>query len=133
LLDTTQARLRRPERTQLNLMSDPLALNSIQGRFDPEAELNKAASSGGEEGNVHLRIQKRSGKKSLTIVQGLSKEQANHALKRLRKKLCCNGTVVTDETFGTVVQLQGDQREAVKAYLIQRNVVPANHLKVHGY
>ncbi len=114
-------------------MTDPLALNTIQGRFDPEAELNKAASVGGEEGYVHLRIQKRSGKKSLTIVQGLTKEQANKALKRLRKKLCCNGTVVTDEKFGTVVQLQGDQREAVKAYLTQRNIVPAKSIKVHGY
>jgi len=106
---------------------------AIQGRFDPEAELNKSADVGGEEGHVHLRIQKRSGKKSLTTVQGLDKEQANRVLKRLRKLLCCNGTVVADEKFGTVVQFQGDQREAVKAYLVQKNICTDKQIKVHGY
>lgn len=41
-------------------------------RFDPSPLFEKEVRDG-EEGYVHLRIQKRSGRKSLTIVQGLNK------------------------------------------------------------
>ena len=38
-------------------------------------------------------------------------------LKAIKKAECCNGTVVKDEDMGEVLQLQGDQRDAVSTFL----------------
>ncbi|KAL6065522.1 putative RNA-binding protein eif1AD [Balamuthia mandrillaris] len=105
---------------------------SLGGRFDPSQELDEASGGDGQ-GHIHLRIQKRSGRKSLTTVQGLSPSHANKVLKALRKLLCCNGTVIEDEEFGLVIQLQGDQREKVKEFLISKGLCTEKTIKVHGY
>ncbi|RRT80366.1 hypothetical protein B296_00012238 [Ensete ventricosum] len=53
---------------------------------------------------VHIRIQQRNGRKSLTTVQGLKKEFSyNKILKDLKKEFCCNGTVVQDPELGQVI------------------------------
>ena len=50
---------------------------------------------------VHIRVQQRNGKKSLTTVQGLPKEfDLKKILKALKKEYCCNGCVVEDEENG---------------------------------
>lgn len=52
---------------------------------------------------MHIRIQQRNGRKSLTTVQGLKKEFSyNKILKDLKKEFCCNGTVVQDPELGQV-------------------------------
>lgn len=84
-------------------------------------------------GFVHLRIQKRSGRKSITTVQGLTAEQAKDCLKELRKLLCCNGSLINDDEFGLVLQLQGDQRDAVRDFLVSKFHMNPNSIKVHGY
>ena len=72
---------------------------------DPFAEAN-AGDSGAAAGSkdyVHVRIQQRNGRKSLTTVQGLKKEFSyNKILKDLKKEFCCNGTVVQDPELGQV-------------------------------
>jgi len=105
---------------------------NLGGRFDPEAEL-KSEGKAGEEGYVHLRIQKRSGKKSLTTIQGIPGKHIDKVLKALRKQLCCNGTVIQSEEYGQVIQLQGDQREKVKDFLISKGIVTQTTIKVHGF
>ena len=117
---------------------------------DPFAEAN-AEDSGAGPGTkdyVHVRIQQRNGRKSLTTVQGLKKEFSyNKILKDLKKEFCCNGTVVQDPELGQVqwytnvcklallssgcvtddmfslclqvIQLQGDQRKNVATFLVQ--------------
>ena len=50
---------------------------------------------------VHVRVQQRNGRKSLTTVQGLKKDYSyNKILKDLKKEFCCNGTVVQDPDLG---------------------------------
>ncbi|KAJ0460830.1 putative SUI1 domain-containing protein [Helianthus annuus] len=76
----------------------------IPTAFDPFAEAN-AENSGaaGSKEYVHIRIQQRNGRKSLTTVQGLKKEFSyNKILKDLKKEFCCNGTVVQDPQLGKV-------------------------------
>jgi translation initiation factor 1 len=72
---------------------------------DPFAEAN-AGDSGAAAGSkdyVHVRIQQRNGRKSLTTVQGLKKEFSySKILKDLKKEFCCNGTVVQDPELGQV-------------------------------
>ena len=83
------------------LLSDSMASSLI----DPFAEAN-AEDSGAGPGTkdyVHVRIQQRNGRKSLTTVQGLKKEYSyNKILKDLKKEFCCNGTVVQDPELGQV-------------------------------
>ncbi|GJN14839.1 hypothetical protein PR202_gb01704 [Eleusine coracana subsp. coracana] len=94
----------------------------LPSAFDPFAEAN-AEDSGAGPGTkdyVHVRIQQRNGRKSLTTVQGLKKEFSyNKILKDLKKEFCCNGTVVQDPELGQVIQLQGDQRKNVATFLVQ--------------
>jgi translation initiation factor 1 len=89
---------------------------------DPFAEANVEDSGVGSKGSgyVHVRVQQRNGRKSLTTVQGLKKEfNYNKILKDLKKEFCCNGVVVQDPELGQVIQLQGDQRKNVSNFLVQ--------------
>ncbi|VAH29418.1 unnamed protein product [Triticum turgidum subsp. durum] len=97
----------------------------IPTAFDPFAEANAgdAGAAAGSKDYVHVRIQQRNGRKSLTTVQGLKKEFSySKILKDLKKEFCCNGTVVQDTELGQVIQLQGDQRKNVSNFLVQVNI-----------
>ncbi|KAE8781742.1 eukaryotic translation initiation factor 1 [Hordeum vulgare] len=90
--------------------------------FDPFAEANAedSGAGAGSKNYVHVRVQQRNGRKSLTTVQGLKKDYSyNKILKDLKKEFCCNGTVVQDPELGQVIQLQGDQRKNVATFLVQ--------------
>ncbi|KAE8075740.1 hypothetical protein FH972_014430 [Carpinus fangiana] len=94
--------------------------SQIPTAFDPFAEANAEDSGAGTKEYVHVRVQQRNGRKSLTTVQGLKKEYSyNKILKDLKKEFCCNGTVVQDPELGQVIQLQGDQRKNVSTFLVQ--------------
>ncbi|KAH0706674.1 hypothetical protein MTR67_053056 [Solanum verrucosum] len=106
----------------------------VPNAFDPFAEANAENSGAGTKDYVHIRIQQRNGRKSLTTVQGLKKEFSyNKILKDLKKEFCCNGTVVQDSELGQVIQLQGDQRKNVSTFLVQAGVVKKEHIKIHGF
>ena len=91
--------------------------------------------SGLEQGKVHIRIQQRNGRKCITTVTGLSaKLDLKKIQKAIKKEHCCNGTVLKDEETGTeVLQFQGDQREAVKSFLIKEEIADKESVKVHGF
>lgn len=106
----------------------------LPAAFDPFAEANANNFTAGAKGYVHVRVQQRNGRKSLTTVQGLKKEFSyNKILKDLKKEFCCNGTVVQDPELGQVIQLQGDQRKNVSTFLIQAGVAKKEHIKLHGF
>jgi len=102
----------------------------IPSAFDPFAD----AKQSGTKEYVHIRIQQRNGKKSLTTVQGLPKELSyEKILKTLKKDFCCNGNVVQDKELGKVIQLQGDQRKNVQNFLVNQNIVKKDQIKIHGF
>eukprot|EP00250_Pteridium_aquilinum_P011442 c20075_g1_i1 orf=886-1230(+) len=107
----------------------------IPTNFDPFKEATEANAPGtGSKDNVHVRIQQRNGRKSLTTVQGLKKEvNYNKILKDFKKEFCCNGTVVQDPELGQVIQLQGDQRKNVSQFLVQVGIVKKDQIKIHGF
>ena len=71
---------------------------------DPFADATADDSGAGAKEYVHVRVQQRNGRKSLTTVQGLRKEYSyNKILKDLKKDFCCNGTVVQDPELGKVI------------------------------
>jgi translation initiation factor 1 len=103
--------------------------------FDPFADAERADEGDGapRDGAVHLRMQQRNGRKSLTTVQGISPAY-NYAriLRDLKRDLCCSGIVVEDEDLGSVIQLQGDHRKAVAAFLVKAGMVTKANVKIHG-
>ncbi|KAG2306675.1 hypothetical protein Bca52824_026423 [Brassica carinata] len=69
--------------------------------FDQFADANAEDSGAGTKEYVHIRVQQRNGRKSLTTVQGLKKEYIySKILKDLKKEFCCNGTLVHDSELG---------------------------------
>ncbi|UJR37406.1 hypothetical protein I4U23_030111 [Adineta vaga] len=83
---------------------------------------------------IHIRIQQRNGKKTLTTVQGIGEEfDKKRLLRAFKKKFACNGTVVEHQEYGEVIQLQGDQRTNVSQFLREIGICQAEQLKVHGF
>ncbi|KAI6831194.1 hypothetical protein KC315_g1389 [Hortaea werneckii] len=107
--------------------------------FDPfaEAEDNQPDTKKGAQDYIHIRIQQRNGRKTLTTVQGLPKKfDQKKILKVIKKKFACNGTIVNDTEMGEVIQLQGDQRKDVQEFLVDKKEgleLDAKTIKVHGF
>lgn len=53
-------------------------------------------------------------------------------MKAFKKEFACNGTLVDDEKMGQVIQLQGDQRAKILAFLVE-NGLQKSSIKVHGF
>ncbi len=79
-------------------------------------------------------MQQRSGRKTLTTIQGLPKElDPKRVLKVFKKEFACNGTIVEDEEMGEVIQMQGDHRTGVAQILLDEGIVKKDDLQVHGF
>jgi translation initiation factor 1 len=90
---------------------------------------NDLNSTGG--GLIHIRIQQRNGRKTLTTVQGISEEfDKKKLVKAFKKEFACNGTVIEHSEYGEVVQLQGDQRQNVCEFLTRNRIAKEDQLKV---
>ena len=82
---------------------------------------------------VHIRIQQRNSRQTITTVQGIpDKYDLKRIMKVCRKEFACNGCVVNDKTYGDIMQLQGDQRENMRKFLVIVGLVPKTHIKIHG-
>ncbi|KAF1946728.1 protein translation factor SUI1 [Clathrospora elynae] len=107
--------------------------------FDPFAEADDAGGEvkGTQQNYIHIRIQQRNGRKTLTTVQGLPKKfDQKKILKVIKKKFACNGTVVADSEMGEVIQLQGDQRKDVQDFMTDKKEglgLDGKTIKVHGF
>lgn len=114
-------------------MTDELSsLGGVAAPFDPFAD-----AAGDDQvvtkGIVHIRLQQRSGRKSLTTIQGLDdKLDLNKLTKAFKKEFCCNGCVVDNKELGKVIQLQGDQRDKVKNFLAEEDIASKRMIKIHG-
>lgn len=83
---------------------------------------------------IHIRIQQRNGRKTLTTVQGLPDEyDSKKILKVIKKEFACNGNIVKDDELGEVIQLQGDQRLKVMEFMVQTLGLKKKNIKIHGF
>ncbi|ETE57462.1 Eukaryotic translation initiation factor 1b, partial [Ophiophagus hannah] len=88
----------------------------------------------GTEDYIHIRIQQRNGRKTLTTVQGIADDYDKKKLvKAFKKKVACNGTEIEHPEYGGVIQLQGDQRKNICQFLLEVGIVKEEQLKVHGF
>eukprot|EP00010_Vexillifera_abyssalis_P008114 CAMPEP_0201544020 /NCGR_PEP_ID=MMETSP0173_2-20130828/468_1 /ASSEMBLY_ACC=CAM_ASM_000268 /TAXON_ID=218659 /ORGANISM="Vexillifera sp., Strain DIVA3 564/2" /LENGTH=114 /DNA_ID=CAMNT_0047952001 /DNA_START=122 /DNA_END=466 /DNA_ORIENTATION=- len=114
-----------------------MSLSDIQNlqTNDPFAEADADDFGSGKSANyVHIRIQQRNGRKSLTTVSGLPSDlDFKRILKAFKRAFCCNGTVQSDAELGKIIQLQGDQRKNVATFLIKEKIVKKSQIKIHGF
>uniref|UniRef100_A0AAQ4RMJ4 SUI1 domain-containing protein n=1 Tax=Gasterosteus aculeatus aculeatus TaxID=481459 RepID=A0AAQ4RMJ4_GASAC len=98
--------------------------------FDPFADATKGDDRlpAGTEDYIHIRIQQRNGRKTLTTVQGIVSPEGGNEI-----KFACNGTVIEHPEYGEVIQLQGDQRKNICQFLIEIGLAKEEQLKVHGF
>ncbi|KAJ5077208.1 eukaryotic translation initiation factor eif1 [Anaeramoeba ignava] len=83
--------------------------------------------------NVHIRVVQRTRNKWITTVEGLSQQlDLKKILGALRKQLHCTGTVIDNEDLGLILQLTGDQRQAVAKFLLDEEICTKDNLKIHG-
>ena len=135
----------------INLRSaDPFA--DVTGPNTSDSGASGGATAHRSSNLIHIRIQQRSGKKTLTTVQvgfpffllnsiliyqsiqGIGEEfDKKRLLRAFKKKFACNGTVVEHQEYGEVIQLQGDQRTNVSEFLREIGLCQAEQLKVHGF
>ena len=93
-----------------------------------------AAAQGGSGSKVHVRIQARNRRKCILTIQGLDDDlDLKKICKYMRRNLQCNGAIVKDDTFGEVIQLQGDHRQAVRDFLVDMKICGKDQLVIHGY
>ncbi|RLV91379.1 hypothetical protein DV515_00014143 [Chloebia gouldiae] len=140
------------------------AIQNLQP-FDPFADASKGDDllPAGTEDYIHIRIQQRNGRKTLTTVQGIADDydkkklvkafkkvglrglggaaatprrdvyDAKEAFVYLLQKFACNGTVIEHPEYGEVIQLQGDQRKNICQFLVEIGLAKDDQLKVHGF
>ncbi|ETE68217.1 Eukaryotic translation initiation factor 1, partial [Ophiophagus hannah] len=118
--------------------SEARPMSAIQNlhSFDPFADASKGDDllPAGTEDYIHIRIQQRNGRKTLTTVQGIADDYDKKKLvKAFKKKFACNGTVIEHPEYGEVIQLQGDQRKNICQFLIEIGLAKDDQLKVHGF
>ncbi|XP_045145269.1 eukaryotic translation initiation factor 1-like [Echinops telfairi] len=88
----------------------------------------------GTEDCIHIRIQQRNGRKTLTTVQGIADDDDKKKLgKAFKKKFACNGTVMEHPEYGAVIQLQGDQCWHIGQLLVEIGLPKDGQLKGHGF
>ncbi|RDW86153.1 Eukaryotic translation initiation factor eIF-1 [Aspergillus mulundensis] len=122
---------------RLRLKAEFMSIENLK-TFDPFAEADEDTGETKQSQNyIHIRIQQRNGRKTLTTVQGLPKKfDQKKILKVIKKKFACNGTIVNDTEMGEVIQLQGDQRKDVQEFLTDKKEgleLDAKTIKVHGF
>nr|XP_058163632.1 eukaryotic translation initiation factor 1b-like [Dasypus novemcinctus] len=104
--------------------------------FDPFADATKGDDflQRGTQDCVHVRIQQRNGRKTLTTVQGIADDYDRKKLVRaFKKKPACNGAGIGHPEHGGVIQLRGDQRKNICQFFSQGGLVKEEQLKVHGF
>jgi len=76
-----------------------------------------------QKGKIHLRFTK-TGPRAITVIQGLDEDLDQHRIaKAMKKKFSCATTVHKDREGAEIIQLQGDQRFAIRDWLIKKQIL----------
>lgn len=86
---------------------------------------------------ISLKIQQRNGKKCWTLIEGLPQflkggdndEKIQKISSVFKKSFHCNCFLIENNT---VLQLQGDHREKIRAYLLDNKICKKENIIVHG-
>lgn len=97
--------------------------------LNPLMELNDAVLTVGARETIDIRLQQRNGRKTITLIEGLPESfDLKKLLTHFKKTFSTNGTIQ-----GSVMQLQGDQRQNVKGFLVRNKLCEENEIRLHGF
>jgi len=97
-------------------------------------EINDELCSKTKECKIHIRLQQRTTKKYITIIEGMSENtELKKIIKLMKKKFVCNGTILKNDDNEKILNLSGDQRHKVKEFLVNYNISKENDVIVHGF
>jgi translation initiation factor 1 len=86
---------------------------------------------------IHIRVQQRNGRKCITTIEGLEDDlDTKRICKAMKGAFNCNGNVITDEEKGDIIQLQGDQRDNSRVWLLEQEIIGQNErdrIVIHGF
>ncbi|KAI9365281.1 translation initiation factor SUI1 [Pilaira anomala] len=101
--------------------------------FDPFADVDQDKPQQ-QTNNIHLRVQQRNGRKTLTTLQGLPTEyDVKKILKSFKKVFACSGKIIEHEELGNILQLSGDQRLKIAEFLVSEHIVKKTEIVIHGF
>jgi len=113
-------------------MSDSFEVANLDRKVDAFEEAFTSAGMQAEK--VHIRVQQRNRKKCVVSIQGLADDlDLTRILKALKKLFKCNGSIVKDDEWGEVIQLQGDHRAGIVDFLVKEEICSRDNLVVHGF
>ena len=80
---------------------------------------------------IHIRVQQRTLRKSITIIEGLPSDlDLKKIVKCMKKNFQCNGKVQKEDH---IIQLQGDHRHIAKEFMVDMNIVAEKEdIVIHG-
>mmetsp|Transcript_18729 Transcript_18729/g.26555 ORF Transcript_18729/g.26555 Transcript_18729/m.26555 type:complete len:110 (-) Transcript_18729:156-485(-) len=107
---------------------------AVFNTFDAFEDANDIGANANSSDKVHVRVQQRNGRKCITTVAGLADDlDVKRICKAFKKNFSCNGAVQKDEEAGEVIQLSGDQRTNVKAFLVDQEICHSSQIVLHGF
>jgi translation initiation factor 1 len=116
-------------------MSSEASRSALDADFDDnDVEEVKSSIVGGSGGEIHIRMQQRNGRKSLTIIEGLPpKLNLKKVLSHFKREFCSNGKIVSAEKSEKILKLSGDQRNNVGDFLTDQKLARKEQIKIHGF
>ncbi|GAA5831422.1 hypothetical protein JCM11251_004020 [Rhodosporidiobolus azoricus] len=121
-------------RTLSTLLNKPYdAFADEGGEEEVVQEVKKQKSELSVADHIHIRIQQRNGRKTITTLQGVPAEyDLKKLLKAFKKEFACNGSIEEHDEHGKVIQLQGDQRQNIYEILVDEGIEKET-IKLHGF
>lgn len=89
----------------------------------------------GSDRKVHIRIQQRNGRKSITTIEGIDSDlDFKKILRYMKKNFKCNGKAIVYKRLGEIIQLQGDQRDNARDFMVDMSIVAKReNIVIHGF
>ena len=85
---------------------------------------------------IHIRTKKRTTRKYITTVEGLKESDFEQGLKKMlknmKKKFSCNGSLSKDDDDNPIISFQGDQKNNISKYLIEKHDFEEYDIIIHG-
>jgi translation initiation factor SUI1 len=108
--------------------------NTLNLFEENKKELFEDSDKGLTKFKVHIMLQQRNSKKYITnIVEIPDIYDLPKILRFLKKTFKCNGSVLKDKNGNEFLQLTGDQRDNVRKFFIDCNVMDEDNIIIHGF
>ena len=83
---------------------------------------------------VHIRVQQRNNRQCLTTIDGLHEDYDHKKiLNDIRRTFVVNGSLQEDPEGGTRLVFTGDQREKLRAFLIDLEICTPEQIRIMGW